>query len=279
VERIHKGLEALDRSQQLTGKAQSMELRILGAHNCETREARLTSMLLDGIIAIDVGGLTSSLTLEDQEGIKAVLLTHHHFDHIRDLATLGMNRYNSGPVSVYSLESVLDVISRYLLDGTLYPDFSSRPSPDKPSIRLCPIEPYKEVSIEGYAVRPLPVNHCVPAVGYHVTAPDGRSIFYTGDTGRNDTSLWKHVSADLLVTEVTVPDKYRDIAGETGHLTPQSLKQELLDFQKAGGSLPPVVIVHMSPHIEDDIRRELAQVTAELGADITPAHEGMRIAV
>ena len=34
-----------------------------------------------------------------------------------------------------------------------------------------------------------------------------------------------------------------------------------------------------SPRIEDDIRREIAQVAAELGADITPAHEGMRIAV
>jgi ribonuclease BN (tRNA processing enzyme) len=256
-----------------------MELRILGAHNCETREARLTSLLLDGIIAIDVGGLTSSLTIEEQEGIKAVLVTHHHFDHIRDLATLGMNRYNSGPVPVYALESVLNVISRYLLDGTLYPDFRSRPSPDRPSLRLCPVEPHKELTIEGYVVRPLPVNHCIPAVGYHITAPDNKSVFYTGDTGRNDASLWENVSADLLIIETTLPDKYNDIAEETGHLTPQSLKQELLDFQKARGSLPPVTIVHMSPHIEDDIRREVAQVAAELGAGITPAHEGMRIAV
>jgi len=256
-----------------------MELQILGAHNCETRDARLTSLLLDRVIAIDVGGLTSSLSLQEQEEIKAVLITHHHFDHIRDLATLGMNRYNSGPVSVYALESVLDVISRYLLDGKLYPDFRIRPSTEKPSLRLCPIEPYKEVSIEGYAVLPLPVNHCIPTVGYQITALDSKSLFYTGDTGTNDARLWEHVTADLLITETTVPNKYSDIAEETGHLTPQSLKQELLDFQKARGSLPPVAIVHMSPHIEDDIRREIAQVAAELGADITPAYEGMRIAV
>lgn len=256
-----------------------MELQILGAHNCEIREARLTSLLLDRVIAIDVGGLTSSLTLEQQEEIKAVLITHHHFDHIRDLATLGMNRYNSGPVSVYALESVLDVISRYLLDGTLYPDFRARPSPDKPSLRLCPVEPYKEVTIEGYAVLPLPVNHCIPTVGYQVTAPDSKSLFYTGDTGGNDAALWEHVTADLLITETTVPNKYSDIAEETGHLTPQSLKQELVNLQKVRGSLPPVAIVHMSPRIEDEIRREIAQVAAELGADITPAHEGMRIAV
>jgi ribonuclease BN (tRNA processing enzyme) len=256
-----------------------MELRILGAHNCETRDARLTSLLLDRVIEIDAGGLTSSLTFDEQEQIKAVLITHHHFDHIRDLATLGMNRYSSGPVAVYALESVLDIISRYLLDGTLYPDFRARPSPEKPSLRLCPIEPHQEVTIEGYTVLPLPVNHRIPTVGYHVTAPDNKSLFYTGDTGRNDASLWQDLSADLLITEVTVPNKYHDVAEETGHLTPQSLKQELTNLQKARGSLPPVVIVHMSPHIEDDIRREIAQVAAELGADITPAYEGMRIVV
>lgn len=256
-----------------------MELRILGAHNCETRDARLTSLLLDRSIAIDVGGLTSSLTFEEQEQIKAVLITHHHFDHIRDLATLGMNRYNSGPVSVYALESVLDIISRYLLDGTLYPDFRTRPSPEEPSLKLCTVEPHKEVTIQGYTVLPLPVNHCIPTIGYRVTAPDNKSLFYTGDTGRNDTSLWEDASADLFITEVTVPNKYQDIAEETGHLTPQSLKQELIDFQKSRGNLPPTVIVHMSPHIEDEIRREIAQVAAEMGADITPAHEGMRIVV
>jgi len=75
-----------------------MELEILGAHNCESRDAKLTSLLIDGTVVIDAGSLTSSLSLEAQQRVKAILITHRHFDHIRDLATFGMNAYMSGYV-------------------------------------------------------------------------------------------------------------------------------------------------------------------------------------
>jgi phosphoribosyl 1,2-cyclic phosphodiesterase len=67
-----------------------MELEILGAHNCESKDAKLTSLLVDGSVAIDVGSLTSSLSLDAQKMVRAILLTHRHYDHIRDLATFGM---------------------------------------------------------------------------------------------------------------------------------------------------------------------------------------------
>ena len=68
-----------------------MHVRILGAHNIETASTRLTALLVDGRLALDAGALTSTLTLAEQDEIRAVLLTHHHFDHARDLVTLGMN--------------------------------------------------------------------------------------------------------------------------------------------------------------------------------------------
>ena len=101
-----------------------MELEILGAHNCESRDAKLTSLLIDSSLAIDVGSLTSSLSLEAQKRVKAILLTHRHFDHIRDLATFGMNIYTSGPVNVYALDSVLNIISTHLLNDVVYPAVS-----------------------------------------------------------------------------------------------------------------------------------------------------------
>lgn len=254
-----------------------MELQILGAHNCETRDARLTSLLIDGRLAIDAGGLTSSLSYAEQLSIRAILITHHHFDHIRDLATLGMNVFASGPVNVYATAGVLETISSYLFDGVLYVEFHRKPSPDKPAFRLCPIEPYKETAIEGYKVLPLPVSHVIPTVGYQVTSPDGKTLFYTGDTGGGLAKVWEATSPDLLLIEVTVPEQYRKAAEEHGHLSPQTLKQELLSFKKIKGYLPPVITVHMRPHIEGDIRKEVAQVAAELGADITVGYEGMQV--
>lgn len=253
-----------------------MELEILGAHNSESSDTKLVSLLIDRKIAVDAGGLTSSLSLSAQQRIKAILITHHHFDHIRDLATFGMNTYMWGPTDVYALSSVFDMISTHLLNDVLYPDFEQKPLPDKPSLKFCPLEPNKEVVIEGYGVLPLPVHHHVPAVGYQVTSPDQKSIFYTGDTGSGCAPCWEVVSPQLLIIEVTMPDRFEFVAQASGHLCPRLLRQELLDFKRIKGYLPPVLIVHMSPQLESEIKEEVAQVAAELEAEITLGAEGMK---
>ena len=63
-----------------------MEIRILGAHNVESANTRLTSLLVDGVLAVDAGALTSSLTFAEQEKVSSILLTHCHYDHVRDVA-------------------------------------------------------------------------------------------------------------------------------------------------------------------------------------------------
>jgi len=253
-----------------------MELEILGAHNSESSDSKLVSLLIDETIALDAGGLTSSLSFSAQQRIKAILITHHHFDHIRDLATFGMNAYMSGPVNVYALESVLGVVSTHILNEVLYPDFRQKPLPQKPSLKFCPLEPNKEVIIEGYGILPLPVHHHVPAVGYQVTSPDKKSIFYTGDTGSGCASCWEVVLPQLLIIEVSIPNRFDFVAQATGHLSPRLLKQELLDFKRIKGYLPPVLIVHMSPQLEREIGEEVAKVAEELGAKITLGREGMK---
>ena len=55
-----------------------MKVKILGAHALESTETKFMSILVDGVLALDAGGLTSSLSLPSQEEIKAVLLTHSH---------------------------------------------------------------------------------------------------------------------------------------------------------------------------------------------------------
>ncbi len=253
-----------------------MEIKILGAHNCESADARLVSLLIDGTIAIDAGSITSSLSLPAQRGLKAVLITHHHFDHIRDLATLGMNLYGWGSIELYAPERVFGVLSSYLFSDEIYIDFSKRPSPQRPTFRLHPVEPYKEAVIHGYAVLPLPVNHSVPTVGYQVGS-QGKCLFYTGDTGRNPPTLWETVSPQLLITEVTLPDEFEAQAISAGHLTPGLLKEELLEFKRLKGYLPRIIIVHMNPSLEARIGEEVESISRELGAEICLGHEGMKV--
>ena len=89
-----------------------MDIHILGAHNCESQKSRLISLLIDEVLAIDAGSLTSNLSFEAQQKLKAVLLTHQHYDHVRDIPALGMNFYlEKATINVYATQPVYDALS------------------------------------------------------------------------------------------------------------------------------------------------------------------------
>jgi ribonuclease BN (tRNA processing enzyme) len=256
-----------------------MDIQILGAHNCERQNLKFISLLVDGVLAIDAGALTSSLSLEAQQKIKALLLTHQHYDHVKDVPTLAMNLFLSGAsTKIYSTSAVFDVLTRHLLNNEVYPDFRQKPLPN-PTLSFTILEPHKAELIEGYTVLAVPVNHSVPTVGYQVTAADGRALFYAADTGPGLADCWRCVSPQLLIIEVTASDKYTEWAASSGHLTPRLLKQELEGFQEIKGYLPRVVVVHMNPSLEEEIAAEIAAVTEVLGSSITLGYEGMRISL
>ena len=254
-----------------------MDIRVLGAHNCESENTKLVSLLVDDIIAIDAGGLTSSLSFPAQQMLRAILLTHQHYDHIRDIPAIAMNLFLQGAsINIYSMQPVYDNLTTHLLDGELYPNFLERPQ-DNPTVKFTVIEPYQTEQIEGYHILAVPVNHSHQAVGYQVASPGGSTVFYTGDTGPGLTDCWRYTSPQLLITEVTAPDRYEVFARESGHLTPKLLKQELIAFRELNGYLPQVVVVHMNPYLEEEIETEIAVVAGALDSSINLGYEGMQL--
>ncbi len=272
-----------------------MELNILGAHDLESKNAHPTSLLIDSRLVIDAGGLASSLTLSQQQEIRAVLLTHHHLDHTRDLPTLGFNVILwQGQITIHALPQTFDIIVPCLLDGRIYVDLLKKPtmilkgamcpqpiSPveEKPPFKICTIEPYKKELIAGYGVLPLPVNHSVPSVGYLVTSSAGGSLFYTGDTGPGLSECWSYINPELIIIEATAPSKFTEELAMRGHLSPQSLKEELSQFRQLKGYLPRVIVIHRALPYEQQIKEEIDKVAIELNADIGLGYEGMTISV
>ena len=55
-----------------------MNVRILGARKMEAKGARHACFLIDDRLAVDAGGLTSALALDEQDRLRGVLMTHHH---------------------------------------------------------------------------------------------------------------------------------------------------------------------------------------------------------
>ena len=253
-----------------------MKVRILGAHQLESRDTRLTSFLVDGAIAIDAGSISSTLTIAEQEALKAVLITHHHFDHVRDLLTMGINT-DTKTTDVYSTGEILDSLSANLLTGTLYPRFIDEDPSDTPSLRFNPLEAGQAIEILGYQVLALPVPHGPPTVGYQVKDSEGKAVFYTGDTGPGCSSAWPHIRPSLLLIEVSYSNRESPGAEEGGHMTPRALQAELTRFREVNGYLPKVLAVHVNPRYEDEVRTEVGEVAQRLEADVSVAHEGLEI--
>jgi cAMP phosphodiesterase len=255
-----------------------LEVRILGAHSGEAKGLRMSSILIDSVLALDAGGLTSSLSLSEQQKIRAVLLTHHHFDHSRDLVTLAANgAYFPSPVKIFALSHTLEVLNNCLLDGKMYADFSKWPSDDKPYLQKKIIEPLRSQNIQGYEVLPVPVRHAVSAVGFQITSRDGKSLFYTGDTGPGLMECWNHISPRLLIIEVSGPDKSKDFLESVGHLSPSLLKNELIAFRESKRYLPRVVVSHIPPTSQREVEREVKIVARELATRIDIGYEDMKI--
>jgi ribonuclease BN (tRNA processing enzyme) len=256
-----------------------MNIQILGAHNIESRDNKCISLLIDGVLAIDAGALTSSLSHTEQQKIQAILLTHQHYDHIRDIPFLGMNFYlHENTLEICASRTTYEVLTTHLMDDVIYPDFFKRP-PEKPSLRYKVMEAGKEQTIAGYTVLPVTVNHAVPGVGYRITSADSRKLFYTSDTGPGLTEVWRQISPDLLIIEVTALNKYHDFALQSGHLTPALLEQELESYREINGNLPQIIIVHMNPLDEKGIKAEISKVEKSLNTKLFFGYEGMQIMI
>ncbi len=253
-----------------------MRLTILGAHKTDFKGGGAVSILVDGRLALDAGSLTAALSLEEQAAVEAVLISHRHFDHIKDLPLFGLNTAFRGTTPVYTTPSVRDALTAHLFNPELWLVLTEWP-PERPSLRFETIEPHRPFAVGDYLVTPVPVVHGPPTVGFHVSR-NGRSFFYGADCGPGGLAeAWRTVRADLLILEVSFANAQREAAERANHLTPDLLAAELVGLREAQGRIPPVLAVHFDPAQEAAIRAELAEVAARLGIEITAAERGLTL--
>lgn len=237
-----------------------MRIKVLGASGAEFPGHNPPAYLINEFLLLDAGTLGAVLEEEEQWKIRYVLLSHAHLDHIRAIPFLADNiiiknkRHN---VTVMALPEVLEQLKNHLLNGNIWPDFTTI-GKRGPVLRLKGLKPEKEIRINSLRILPVAVNHSVPASGFvikEIKRNKGAStLIYTGDTGPTER-LWYHCQeADLLISEVSFPNRLSRLAEETGHLTPKLLRGELKKIQR----LPKrILITHPKPQYLGIIQKEL----------------------
>lgn len=241
-----------------------MELRVLGSFGGDSPECMMTSFLIDGMVAIDAGAITRALSIEEQAGVRHVVVTHTHMDHTATLPFLIENNFgrNEEPISIYATKGVLANVRRHLFNNDTWPDFTRIPDRVYPSVRFEEIQPGEPFTIGGLpggdlTVRTVPVNHIVPTIGL-ILNQAGSSIAFTSDTGPTE-EIWQllNQTPDLsaVITECSFPNSMQAVAEVSLHLCPQTLALELAKLKRS----VPVYLYHFKPPYVAEIREELAR--------------------
>lgn len=245
-----------------------MKLQVLGCHGGETNRHRSSSFLLDGVLGVDAGATAGGLTLAEQQRVEAVLVSHAHLDHVRDLAGLADNRCQLGgrPLRIAGTPWTLDALKKHFFNNVLWPDFAKIPlsTGGGMTVEYVPLEPEVRTSVAGFDVRSVLVTHTIESAAF-VVERDGRAMAYSGDTGPTER-LWEVLetlpSLDALLMEVSFPNSMEWLAKLSGHHTPGTLARELEKLRGAHDPRhTPVLLYHIKPAFQAEVERELAKIT------------------
>jgi cAMP phosphodiesterase len=205
--------------------------------------------------------MASKLTLSEQAQIRHIILSHLHFDHIKELPMLADNLSEEirEPIVVAGLPEVVQGLQRHIFNTDVYPDFFSIPTPERPVLASSVLKPGNVYSYSGVDITPILVNHTVPTMGFIVQ--DHSSAFvYSGDTYSTD-ELWREANRiphlKTVFIECSFPNSMSDLARISKHLTPALLAQELRKLDRDDIS---VYAYHLKPAYKDQILRELHEL-------------------
>jgi 3',5'-cyclic-nucleotide phosphodiesterase len=202
------------------------------------------------------------MELEAQCALEAVLVSHAHLDHIRDLATIADNRTQNGcpPLVLAGTKQTIAILKKHFFNGLLWPDFSQIPNAEKPTIKYLVLKPEEPTKIAGYTVRSIMVSHTIECCAFIVEGPDG-AIAYSGDTGPTER-LWEVLNEvpnlRAMLMEVSFPNDQQRLAKVSGHHTPQTLGVEMKKYKHPKDL--PTFLYHIKPSFQEKVEKECAKL-------------------
>lgn len=213
-----------------------MKLKVLGCYGGNIPGHGMTSLLINGTVALDAGWVSGALPLREQEKVKDIFISHSHLDHTCTLPFLIDNNFSAPgfALRIYSLPEVVNSMKLHLFNNSTWPDFTCLPNDLTPVLKLVEIEAEEPVQVNGLTVRAVRVSHNVPTAGY-IVEDAKTAIAFTSDTGPTHrfwevTNGLKRLKA--VITEASFPNEMEGLARVSGHMTPAMLEQELKKIRK-----------------------------------------------
>ena len=222
-------------------------------------EQRLTSYVLDNVLAVDAGSLALGLDDFQRQHLRDIVITHSHIDHIATLPILIDELFGSleAPLRIHATPEVIELLEKDVFNDLVYPRLSQLSNAHGPVVCYCPLPLGIPVRIAHFQITAVAVNHPVPTIGLLVD--DAHSAVLFGSDSAETDDIWTlanqcpHLKAVLV--EASYPNHLEALARRSGHLTPASLKAEL---EKLHTQNLHILAVGLKPSYRKTILQELA---------------------
>ncbi|MHB9286401.1 MBL fold metallo-hydrolase [Halobacteriales archaeon Cl-PHB] len=253
-----------------------MKLTFLGTGSAMPDGERVQTGLLletgDDALLVDCGsGAIHSLARTDvgYEGVDAVLLTHHHLDHIADLLPLAKARWLAGaetlpivgPPGTEDLVADLLDVHDYLAENV--------------DLEVSDVEPADmPIDLAGFDVTAMETRHSMPCHAYRFDpgAEEGPEVVFSGDSEPFPELVAFADGAAVLAHDCSFPDEI-DVSN---HPTPASLGAALAE---ADADVGRVYLTHLYPHTNGKHEAMLESVGTHYDGDVRLARDGLSIEV
>ncbi len=226
-----------------------------------SKKQHLSCFVIDDKVAIDAGSLAISATPKQKEQLRDVILTHAHIDHIAGLPLFIDDLFASivKPVEIYATQEVIDILEKNIFNWDVYPKFSELENDNGVVSSYIPFEIGKTFKVEHLEVKAIGVNHKVPSVGFIVNDQNSKFAI-TGDTAEM-SKFWEVVNNEkdlnALMIECAFPDRLKELADVSHHLTPKKLSDELKKFQNKDC---PIYVINIKPMYYEEIIKDLSSM-------------------
>lgn len=231
------------------------ELRARGEAHCPT------AALVDRRLMLDAGPMVEASAQRfgaDLTGVRTVLVTHAHSDHLAPAFLLHRSWIDQRPLRIYGPAPVVEACTHWL-------------APGQDTVTLHPVTAGDAIDVDSYQITVLAADHEAfgEAVLYRIS--DGTaSLLYATDTGPwplSTLGLLSGVTLDLVLLEETFGDR----TAPAGHHDLETFAEAVAALRDQGAvtDQTQVVAVHLSHHNPDipALRARLDAIGARPGRD------------
>ena len=230
-------------------------------------DARLTglvrtpaSALVDGVLLLDAGpslGPQAGASGVDLAGVRTVLLTHAHADHLDPSFLLYRSWVTSAPLVVAGPRPAIERCQPWL-------------APGQEAVQFVELTAGDAVAYGDHRITALPASHEAFGEALLYAVEGGGSLLYATDTGpwvARAAPLLRGRRFDVVVMEETFGD-HAELGDE--HLTLSTFAAELDRLRRLGcaDAATRVLATHLSHH--NPPTAELRRRLRALGADMAP---------